>query len=171
MGTDARQADEDVQTLLVFRSFLLRWVSYVYLHQTHNRKLSENLRALYKDFNQYQGKLRRVWSEVVLTLFPDAIELVKPKVLSNNGHLSTDDRTALAFAYKQMLKGLRDQLDSTTQPGGAQTTSVLTNEISRVCNEVIDLLRQWLIPAATAGEESVFYWKMSVHHSSCLAAC
>lgn len=87
-------------------------------------------------------------------LYKDALNQVKPKVLSSNGHLDAEDRNSLASVYKNILNGLRVQLDTSS------TKPVVVSEINRVCDEVIDLLRQWLIPAATSGEESVFYWKM-----------
>lgn len=95
----------------------------------------------------------------------DTLERVKPIIIENNGRLDVEERTSLACAYKQILNGLRTQLNPTSPQQTAQTgdkSSAVTVEINRVCNEVLDLLRRWLLPAAAVGEESVFYWKMLV---------
>jgi len=114
---------------------------------THIRKSSEDC-GLYKDLGLYKNTLERV----------------KPIIIENNGRLDVEERTSLACAYKQILNGLRTQLNPTSPQQTAQTgdkSSAVTVEINRVCNEVLDLLRRWLLPAAAVGEESVFYWKMS----------
>ena len=96
---------------------------------------------------------------------PDVLKQMKPLIVANNGHLDTEHRQTLASAYKHILNGLRRHLKAAasqlTTVEGSKLSAVVS-EISRVCNEIIDLLRQWLIPAAAVGEESVFYWKLSV---------
>jgi hypothetical protein len=87
---------------------------------------------------------------------------MKPLIVANNGHLDAERRTTLASAYKHIINGLRSRHNPPQLPSQGVQTSAVAFEIGRVCNEIIDLLREWLIPAAAVGEESVFYWKLSV---------
>lgn len=36
----------------------------------------------------------------------------------------------------------------------------IENELTHVCNDIVDMLDHQLLPVATAGEETVFYSKM-----------
>lgn len=87
-------------------------------------------------------------------------------------HLSTEERSLLSVAYKNIINALRNSwrvMDAlhkvqSNRRGPIQLIQRqrqrIENELSGVCKDIVRLLDRELLPTATAGEEMVFYSKL-----------
>lgn len=88
---------------------------------------------------------------------------------SKNQDLSVDERNLLSVAYKNSIGARRSSwrvLSSEEYKDDAQAASyrvAIEKELETLCQEVLDLLENFLVPQAkdAAGESSVFYLKMT----------
>jgi 14-3-3 protein epsilon len=91
----------------------------------------------------------------------------------NNG-LSVEERNLLSVAFKNVIGARRaswrivSSIEQKEESKGhdAQVTKIkeyrtkIENELYKVCNDILLLLKNHLIPFAQEGEAKVFYYKM-----------
>ena len=105
--------------------------------------------------------------------YEDMLDLMKKVVLLGQD-LSVEERNLLSVAYKNSIGGRRsawrvlESLEKKEESKG-QTKHVqfikeykakIEAELVRICNDIIELLDQTLIPGAKNAEGQVFYYKM-----------
>lgn len=88
--------------------------------------------------------------------------------------LTVEERNLLSVGYKNVIGARRASwriLSSIEQKeetkGNAQHVKSireyrqkLESELSNICNDILSVIDEHLVPSATAGESSVFYYKM-----------
>ncbi|KAI8076689.1 14-3-3 family protein epsilon [Gilbertella persicaria] len=103
-------------------------------------------------------------------------EMVKfmKEVVQLNAALSLEERNLLSVAYKNVIGARRaswrivSSIEQKEESKGheAQVAKIkeyrskIENELYDVCNDILKLLKEHLIPAAETGEAKVFYYKM-----------
>ena len=106
----------------------------------------------------------------------DVIDQLKHIINQNNAQLTIDERNLLSVAYKNLTANLRsswrtidalqkkEALSSTRQQVKLMRVEKdeIERDLDRLCRDLCGLLEHRLIPAATDGEEKVFYCKMYV---------
>ncbi|KAI0638021.1 14-3-3-like protein [Trametes polyzona] len=106
--------------------------------------------------------------------YQDVISQLKDVINTNDAQLTIDERNLLSIAYKNLTANLRsswriidtlqkkEALSSTRQEVRLMRVQkeIIEKDIDVLCRDVIDLLERTLIPAASDGEEKVFYAKM-----------
>ncbi len=104
----------------------------------------------------------------------DVIAQLKDIINDNNAQLTIDERNLLSIAYKNLTANLRaswrtidalqkkEALSSTRQQVKLMRVQkdLIEKDLDKVCRDIVDLLEKYLIPAASDGEEKVFYAKM-----------
>ena len=97
-----------------------------------------------------------------------------PDPVTNKVDLSSDERNLLSIAYKNVVNNKRvswrilnqyiqKESKKENSPYIDDITEFLKNvekELIDVCNEILNLLNDFLIPGATDGSQKVFYWKL-----------
>ncbi|KAE8551650.1 hypothetical protein EYB25_005540 [Talaromyces marneffei] len=105
------------------------------------------------------------------------------EVANLNGELSVDERNLLSVAYKNVVGTRRASwriISSIEQKeeskGSSEHVSIIRDyrqkietELERVCQDVLDVLDESLIPKAESGESKVFYHKMKGDYHRYLA--
>ncbi|GAQ44492.1 14-3-3 protein [Aspergillus niger] len=105
------------------------------------------------------------------------------EVANIGGELSVDERNLLSVAYKNVVGTRRASwriISSIEQKeeskGSEQHVSIIRDyrqkietELERVCQDVLDVLDESLIPKAETGESKVFYYKMKGDYHRYLA--
>ena len=88
--------------------------------------------------------------------------------------LSVEERNLLSVAYKNVIGARRaswrivSSIEQKEESKGNDShvgkiksyRSKIENELADVCNDILSVLDNHLIPAAEAGESKVFYYKM-----------
>ncbi|TFK75943.1 14-3-3 protein [Pluteus cervinus] len=109
--------------------------------------------------------------------YEDVVSEIKAIINENDGRLTTDERNLLSVAYKNLTNTQRnswrtidgfEKHQAARTSGSATRTLVLIRqqrdrierELTGVCQDIVNLLDKQLVPAANAGEETVFYSKM-----------
>ncbi|KAI0677083.1 14-3-3-like protein [Trametes maxima] len=105
--------------------------------------------------------------------YQDVINQLKDIISSNGPQLTIDERNLLSIAYKNLTATLRsswrtiDSLQKEALMSPRQELKLMRvqkerieKDIDALCRDVLDLLEHTLIPAASDGEETVFYSKM-----------
>ena len=91
-----------------------------------------------------------------------------------NAQLTIDERNLLSIAYKNLTANLRaswrtvdtlqkkEALSSTRQQVKLMRVQkdLIEKDLDKLCRDAVDVLEKYLIPAASDGEEKVFYSKM-----------
>lgn len=109
----------------------------------------------------------------------DVVAQLKDIINDNNAQLTIDERNLLSIAYKNLTANLRtswrtidtlqkkEALSSTRQQVKLMRVQKdqIEKDLDKVCRDVVSLLERCLIPAASDGEEKVFYCKMCVDYS------
>lgn len=109
----------------------------------------------------------------------DVVAQIKFIINQYGAQLTIDERNLLSIAYKNLTNSLRNSwriLDSVeklqqmkNQPSSRLKQEInlvhrqrekIEKELADVCKDIVNLLDHQLIPAACAGEETVFYSKM-----------
>ncbi len=104
----------------------------------------------------------------------DVIAQLKDIINNTNAQLDVDERNLLSIAYKNLAANLRsswrtidtlqkkEALSSTRQQVKLMRVQKdrIEKDLDKLCRDVVDLLEKYLIPAASDGEEKVFYCKM-----------
>ena len=108
------------------------------------------------------------------TTYEDVIAQLKDIINYNNAQLTIDERNLLSIAYKNLTANLRASwrtIDSLQKKQALLSTrqqvklmrvqkDQIEKDLDNLCRDVVDLLEKYLIPAASDGEEKVFYSKM-----------
>ncbi|KAI0774112.1 14-3-3-like protein [Fomes fomentarius] len=106
--------------------------------------------------------------------YHDVIAQLKDIINNTNAQLTVDERNLLSIAYKNLAANLRsswrtidtlqkkEALSSTRQQVKLMRVQKdrIEKDLDKLCRDVVDLLEKYLIPAASDGEEKVFYCKM-----------
>lgn len=104
----------------------------------------------------------------------DEMVLCMRKVVKRNSDLGTEERNLLSVAYKNVIGArrnawriiisieLRERERDTVEnlPMISALRNQFESELSAVCDDLLGLLDNYLIPAAMGGEAKVFYLKM-----------
>ncbi|KAJ5723045.1 protein BMH2 [Penicillium malachiteum] len=99
------------------------------------------------------------------------------------GELTVDERNLLSVAYKNVVGTRRaswriiSSIEQKEESKGSEEhvtiirdyRQKIENELERVCQDVLDVLDQALIPKAESGESKVFYYKMKGDYHRYLA--
>lgn len=102
------------------------------------------------------------------------------KVAEVGGELTVDERNLLSVAYKnvvgtrraswRIISSIEQKEESKGSDKHVSTIKEYRNkieaELEKVCQDVLDVLDQSLIPNAATGESKVFYHKMYVFRNS-----
>lgn len=103
------------------------------------------------------------------------------KVACLDCELSVEERNLLSVAYKNVIGARRaswriisslEQKDDKSEDKkniSKQYRCQIEKELRDICNDVLDIIDKHLIPAATAGESKVFYYKMKGDYHRYLA--
>ena len=97
------------------------------------------------------------------------------------GELTVDERNLLSVAYKNVVGTRRaswriiTSIEQKEEAKGSdkhvgtirEYRSKIELELEKVCEDVLNVLDESLIPKAESGESKVFYHKMYVHHECC----
>ena len=104
------------------------------------------------------------------------------------GELTVDERNLLSVAYKNVVGTRRaswriiSSIEQKEESKGSDKhvgtirdyRQKIETELEKVCQDVLDVLDQSLIPKAESGESKVFYHKMYVHSwrgKTCIFPC
>lgn len=104
----------------------------------------------------------------------DEMVLCMRKVVKLNSELSTEERNLLSVAYKNVIGSRRSSWRIVSsiearenEKGATENLPMIAalrkqfeSELSAVCDDLLGLLDNYLIPASQAGEAKVFYLKM-----------
>ncbi|KAG6873304.1 hypothetical protein C0995_000457 [Termitomyces sp. Mi166 len=111
----------------------------------------------------------------------DVVKQLKLIIEHYNPRLTIDERSLLSVAYKNITNTLRSSwriIDTLHKLQPARQGRVqliqhqrqrIENELTGVCTDIINLLDRELLPAASEGEETVFYSKMKGDYCRYLA--
>ncbi|KAI7900658.1 14-3-3 family protein epsilon [Cokeromyces recurvatus] len=105
--------------------------------------------------------------------YDEMVNYMKDVVQLNNG-LSVEERNLLSVAYKNVIGARRaswrivSSIEQKEESKGHSTQAAkikeyrnkIEQELYDVCNDILKLLKDYLIPSAEAGEAKVFYYKM-----------
>lgn len=109
-----------------------------------------------------------------LSTTEDVIAQLKDIINYTNAQLTIDERNLLSIAYKNLTANLRSSwrtIDTLQKKEALSSTrhqvklmrvqkDLIERDLDKLCRDVVDLLEKYLIPAASDGEEKVFYSKM-----------
>ena len=123
------------------------------------------------------GSCQGIVSPLILNVYnPNCLEhLSDPEQIG--GELTVDERNLLSVAYKNVVGTRRASwriISSIEQKEESKGTDKhvgtirdyrqkIETELERVCQDVLDVLDESLIPKAESGESKVFYHKMYVY--------
>ncbi|KAJ1448698.1 14-3-3-like protein [Pelagophyceae sp. CCMP2097] len=93
--------------------------------------------------------------------------------------LSVEERNLLSVAYKNVIGARRASwrvISSIEQRSHSDQTALITQyktkietELELICDEILDIIKQTLIPNSTTDEAKVFYYKMQADYHRYLA--
>jgi 14-3-3 protein beta/theta/zeta len=102
----------------------------------------------------------------------DDMAAAMKKVTESNNELSNEERNLLSVAYKNVVGARRSSwrvissIEQKTE-GSERKQSMareyrekIEKELRDICQDVLELLKQYLIPKASSAESKVFYLKM-----------
>ncbi|XP_049607542.1 14-3-3-like protein 1 [Syngnathus scovelli] len=103
--------------------------------------------------------------------YDDMAAAMKEVTGSNDEELSNEDRNLLSVAYKnvvgarrsswRVMSSIEQKSEDSSKASLAKEYRVkIEKELNDICNEVLDLLNNHLIPKASAADSKVFYLKM-----------
>ena len=130
----------------------------------------------------------RLWlRQLISTLFKDVIKQLKSIISYSDARLTMEERNLLSIAYKHVTGTLRSswrtvegiEKQETTNGRATEREQALIRhqrekielELADACKDLLNLLDYHLAPAAEAGEERVFYYKMHVYHCFVIVYC
>lgn len=107
------------------------------------------------------------------------------KVAAAGQELSVEERNLLSVAYKNVIGARRASWRIVTsieqkEESKANTSQVdlikdyrkkIEDELKNICQDILHVLKENLIPAAQSGESKVFYHKMYVNGSRSRGRC
>ncbi|ODQ68256.1 14-3-3 protein [Nadsonia fulvescens var. elongata DSM 6958] len=114
--------------------------------------------------------------------YEEMVENMK-QVASSGEELSVEERNLLSVAYKNVIGARRaswrivSSIEQKEESKGNKFQAGLIkeyrqkieSELSKICEDILDVLAKYLIPSAKAGESKVFYYKMQGDYHRYLA--
>lgn len=114
--------------------------------------------------------------------YEEMVENMKA-VASSGQELSVEERNLLSVAYKNVIGARRaswrivSSIEQKEEQKGNETQaklirdyrSKIETELSNICEDILNVLTQHLIPTAQSGESKVFYYKMKGDYHRYLA--
>jgi len=114
--------------------------------------------------------------------YDEMVESMK-KVAQSNVELTVEERNLLSVAYKNVIGARRaswriiSSIEQKEENKGNEThvsrikeyRTKVENELANICNDILRVLDEHLIPTATSGESKVFYYKMKGDYHRYLA--
>ncbi|CDO53454.1 similar to Saccharomyces cerevisiae YDR099W BMH2 14-3-3 protein [Geotrichum candidum] len=115
--------------------------------------------------------------------YDEMVEYMK-EVAKSGEELSVDERNLLSVAYKNVIGTRRaswriiSTIEQKEELKGANSTHLqevknyrlkIEKELEEVCNDVLSVLTDYLLPKAESGESKVFYYKMKGDYHRYLA--
>lgn len=114
--------------------------------------------------------------------YEEMVENMKA-VASSGQELSVEERNLLSVAYKNVIGARRaswrivSSIEQKEEQKGNETQaklirdyrSKIETELSNICDDILNVLTQHLIPTAQSGESKVFYYKMKGDYHRYLA--
>ncbi|XP_069001510.1 14-3-3 protein zeta-like [Embiotoca jacksoni] len=110
--------------------------------------------------------------------YDDMAELMKA-VTKEGEQLSNEERNLLSVAYKnvvgarrsswRVVSSIEQKAEERKQTMAKAYREKIEGELKSICNDVLALLKDFLIPKATAAESQVFYLKMKGDYHRYLA--
>mmetsp|Transcript_83186 Transcript_83186/g.115612 ORF Transcript_83186/g.115612 Transcript_83186/m.115612 type:complete len:247 (-) Transcript_83186:104-844(-) len=105
--------------------------------------------------------------------YDEMVDCMK-KVVKENAELNVEERNLLSVAFKNVIGSRRasrrivSSIEAKEAQKGADAhvklikeyRSKVDGELSKICEDVLGVLEQTLIPAAPSGESKVFFYKM-----------
>jgi hypothetical protein len=134
------------------------------------------LAKLAEQAERYEGwRLQIWWIEYLTKVFAEMVENMK-SVASEDQELSVEERNLLSVAYKNVIGARRaswrivTSIEQKEESKGNSTQVTLIKEyrqkieaeLAKICEDILEVLDQHLIPSAKSGESKVFYHKMFV---------
>lgn len=131
-----------------------------------------------RDDNVYRAKLAEQAER-----YEEMVEFMK-KVAGPGVELTVEERNLLSVAYKNVIGAQRSawriisSIEQKEESKGADSGKVemtkqyraaIEKELKNICGDVLDVLDKHLIPAASAAESKVFYYKMKGDYHRYLA--
>ena|ERR1043166_638856 len=103
------------------------------------------------------------------------------QVASADQELTVEERNLLSVAYKNVIGARRaswrivSSIEQKEESKGNETQvgfikeyrSKIEEELTKICDDILEVLDNHLIPSAATGESKVFYHKMFVNNLSC----
>jgi len=114
--------------------------------------------------------------------YDEMVEAMKG-VAKNNVELTVEERNLLSVAYKnvigarraswRIISSIEQKEENKGNEGHVKKIREYRNkvekELSEICNDILNVLDQHLIPSSTTGESKVFYYKMKGDYHRYLA--
>eukprot|EP01113_Clastostelium_recurvatum_P008236 TRINITY_DN1386_c0_g1_i1.p1 TRINITY_DN1386_c0_g1~~TRINITY_DN1386_c0_g1_i1.p1 ORF type:complete len:258 (-),score=78.03 TRINITY_DN1386_c0_g1_i1:81-854(-) len=114
--------------------------------------------------------------------YDEMVEAMK-KVANLDVELTVEERNLLSVAYKNVIGARRaswriiSSIEQKEENKGNEShvkrikeyRSKVENELTNICNDILSVLDQHLIPSSTTGESKVFYYKMKGDYHRYLA--
>ena len=101
--------------------------------------------------------------------FDDMVQNMKD-VAKQPNELSVEERNLLSVAYKNVIGSRRASwrvISSIEQKGDPDKTPIIKDykdkieaELLEICNDILSIIADCLVPRSTSEEAKVFYWKM-----------
>ncbi|KAG0235255.1 14-3-3 protein [Actinomortierella wolfii] len=124
--------------------------------------------TLSHDNNVYLAKLAEQAER-----YEEMVEYMK-KVASSENELSVEERNLLSVAYKNVIGARRaswrivSSIEQKEESKGSQShvemiksyRDKIETELTKICEDILEVLEKHLIPKASVGESKVFYHKM-----------
>ncbi|KAJ1453617.1 14-3-3 domain-containing protein [Pelagophyceae sp. CCMP2097] len=111
--------------------------------------------------------------------FDEMVDYMKFVAQDISTELSVEERNLLSVAYKNVIGSRRASwrvISSIEQKSDSDKTELITTyklkiekELERICGEILTIIKASLIPASTADEAKVFYYKMKADYHRYLA--
>jgi len=111
--------------------------------------------------------------------FDEMVDYMKFVAQDISTELSVEERNLLSVAYKNVIGSRRASwrvISSIEQKSDSDKTELITTyklkiekELERICGEILTIIKASLIPASTADEAKVFYYKMQADYHRYLA--
>merc|ERR1711976_619336 len=135
---------------------------------TKKKQKQHNKRKMSRDENVYMAKLAEQAER-----YDEMVEFMK-KVASDEGDLSVEERNLLSVAYKnvvgarraswRIISSIEQKEENKGNTGNVSRIKEYRNKVEKeltdICNDILSVLDEHLIPSAQVGESKVFYYKM-----------
>jgi 14-3-3 protein epsilon len=96
------------------------------------------------------------------------------KVAKLNCELTVEERNLLSVGYKNVIGARRaswrimSSIEQKEESKGNESNVKLIkgycqkveDELSKICNDILSIIDEYLVPSSTSGEATVFYYKM-----------